>query len=348
MPRHRFVLGLVLVGCGIVVCFDRLPSGQGGAVNGFVRGDATADGEINLTDAVAMLWCHFAVTGCPTCADAADVNDDGLNDITDPIYCLNYLFLEGAQPPAPFEACGPDPTADDLVCESFVPCPPVDADTIPTANGDLVITPVEHASLVLRWNDVTIYADPVGGAAKFAGLPAPDIIFVTHTHSDHLNRATILAVAGEGTVLVVPQAVSQSLAGQGGTAGIEQKLLANGGNAAVAGIEIEAVPMYNARHVKGEGNGYVLSLGGARVYIAGDTEDIPEMRRLEAIDLAFIPMNLPFTMTVEQAASAVLEFKPRVVYPYHYRGQDTRRFKSLVDAESGEVEVRLREWYPTS
>lgn len=346
MQLRRILLGLALVGCGIGVSFNPLTSGQGGAVSQFVRGDANGDGTSNITDAVSMLWCDFLGTGCAACADAADVDDDGQSDITDVVYILNYLFLGGVNPPAPFEACGSDATEDELTCESFSPCPPPDTDTIPTSRGDLVITPIDHASVVLQWDGVTLYMDPVGGAAKFAGLPAPDIIFVTHIHSDHLHRATILGVAGEETVLVLPQTVSQALASQGGVAGVEQKVLANGGTASVAGIEIEAVPMYNARHVKGEGNGYVLDLAGTRVYVAGDTEDIAEMRGLEDIALAFVPMNLPFTMTVEQAASAVLEFKPRVVYPYHYRGQDTARFKSLVDAESQAIEVRLRQWYP--
>ena len=127
-------------------------------------------------------------------------------------------------------------------------------------------------------------------------------------------------------------------------------MLANGETKSVAGVSIEAVPMYNLTadrlkyHNKGRGNGYVVMVGGKRVYISGDTEDIPEMRALKNIDVAFICMNLPYTMTEEQAASAVREFKPKIVYPFHYRGSDVEKFKRLVGEDSG-VEVRLRDWY---
>ena len=129
-------------------------------------------------------------------------------------------------------------------------------------------------------------------------------------------------------------------------------MLSNGETTEIEDLQVEAVPMYNLTdgrlqyHEKGVGNGYVLDLEGTRVYIAGDTEDIPEMRALEQVDLAFVCMNLPYTMTPEQAASAVLEFRPGVVYPYHYRGQDPGVFQTLVEAASQEIEVRLRDWYP--
>ena len=153
-------------------------------------------------------------------------------------------------------------------------------------------------------------------------------------------------------MVVAPKSVSDAIAGAGGAGKAQVRILANGERASVGDIEIEAVAMYNLTadrlryHTKGVGNSYVLGLAGTRVYVSGDTEDIPEMRALESIDLAFICMNLPFTMTPDQAASAVLEFKPRVVYPYHYRGQDTGRFESLVEAGAAGIVVRLRNWYP--
>jgi L-ascorbate metabolism protein UlaG (beta-lactamase superfamily) len=322
---------------------------------GFVRGDADADGERNITDAVYMLGCSFLGTECSACADAADANDDGETNVTDPIYLLNFLFSGGDGPPAPAGSCGPDATADGLDCRSFPPCAPApDPDAVPTGRGDVIVTPIEHATLALRWDSKTIYIDPVGGAGMFSGLPPPDIILVTDIHGDHMHGPTIRAVAVEGTVLVVPAAVSQALAGAGGIGAAEEVVVANGEKATAAGIEIEAVPMYNITqgrlqyHAKGRGNGYVLDLAGTRVYISGDTEDIPEMRVLPDIGLAFLCMNLPYTMTVQQAASAALEFQPRIVYPYHHSGQNPETFRSLVEEGSDAIEVRIRDWYPGS
>lgn len=318
----------------------------------FVRGDADADGGLNITDAVAMLGCSFLGTECPACADAADVNDDGQNNITDPVYLLNFLFLGQAPPPNPHQACGEDPTTDELDCVSFPRCVVTHPDAIATARGDLIVVPIDHASLVLRWDEKAIYVDPVGGAGRFTGLPAPDFIVVTHTHGDHMSAATIRALAVDGTDLLVPQAVATAIASAGGAGKATVRVLRNGEKVEVDGVEIEAVPMYNLtagrlqNHPQGEGNGYVLDLAGTRVYVSGDTEDIPEMRALQNVACAFLCMNLPFTMTPEQAASATIEFKPRVVYPYHYRGQDTARFKMLVEAGTDAVEVRLRNWYP--
>jgi L-ascorbate metabolism protein UlaG (beta-lactamase superfamily) len=187
--------------------------------------------------------------------------------------------------------------------------------------------------------------DPVGGASRFH--TTPNLILVTDIHGDHLNAETLKGLAKEKTQIVVPQAVAEKLPSD-----LKSKLiiLSNGQKQEIQGVTIEAVPMYNLTqdrlkyHSKGRGNGYVVTLGGKRIYISGDTEDIPEMRALKNIDVAFVCMNLPYTMTVEQAASAVKEFKPKIVYPYHYRGSDTEKFKQLVGPDSG-VEVRLRDWY---
>jgi len=225
-------------------------------------------------------------------------------------------------------------------------------DKVATAKGDLLITPIQHATLVLRWDGKTIYVDPVGGAARFDGFPAPDIILLTDVHGDHMDAATVKAVAKEKTIVVAPKAVAEGLRKADDSLGkLETKVLAAGEKATVGSVKVEAVFAYNTTeerkkfHEKGRGNGYILDLSGTRIYISGDTEDIPEMRKLQRIDVAFLCMNLPYTMTVEQAASATLEFRPKIVYPYHSRGSDTKKFQSLVEAGSKGIEVRLRDWY---
>ncbi|MDH5596641.1 MAG: MBL fold metallo-hydrolase [Candidatus Peregrinibacteria bacterium] len=217
---------------------------------------------------------------------------------------------------------------------------------------NLQINPISHATAVLEWDGAVIYSDPTGGAEAFAGQPSPDIAFVTDVHGDHLNTETLEAVLGDETILVVPQAVQemlpQDLKG-------ELVVLANGESTVQKGFSITAIPMYNlpesedSRHVKGRGNGYVIEKDGFRLYFSGDTAGIPEMRSLEDIDIAFVCMNLPYTMDVEEAAEAVLEFKPAKVYPYHYRGQDglsdVARFKELVNAGDSDIEVVQLDWY---
>ncbi|MCZ6792239.1 MAG: MBL fold metallo-hydrolase [Planctomycetota bacterium] len=229
-------------------------------------------------------------------------------------------------------------------------------DTVKTSRGDLEIHPLNHATFAMKWNGKSIYVDPVGSKERFRGLPAPDLILITDVHGDHLNPAVVRSVRKDSTVIVAPAAVAQQLEKAGVDAKSIQRL-ANGEKREVLGVKVKAIPMYNLTaerkrfHTKGRGNGYVLDFGGTRVYISGDTEDVPEMRALEKIDVAFICMNLPFTMTAERAASAVLEFRPRVVYPYHYRGrgeggtQDPKKFESLVGAKSKKIDVRLRDWY---
>jgi L-ascorbate metabolism protein UlaG (beta-lactamase superfamily) len=228
-------------------------------------------------------------------------------------------------------------------------------DTIALNKGSLIVQPINHASVVLTAKGKTIYVDPVGGAAKYQGLAAPDIILITDIHGDHFDPATLDAIKTAGTVLVVPQAVADKLPAADKTAGLV--ILANGSHTDQGGIGIAAIPMYNLpasttdpRHPKGRGNGYVLSVGGKKIYLSGDTQGIPEMRALTGIDVAFVCMNLPYTMDINEAADAVLAFKPKIVYPYHYRGQnglsDVNAFKSLVQAGNKNIEVRLRNWYP--
>ncbi len=227
------------------------------------------------------------------------------------------------------------------------PEPTISGDPLPTSKGTLMIHPSNHATFVMQWGGRMLYVDPVGGAARFEGLPPPDVIFVTDIHGDHLNADTLTSIVQAQTMIVAPQAVRDAMPA---SLHAVTQVLANGETLTVSDIAVEAIPMYNLTaerlqyHTKGRGNGYVLGIGGKRVYIAGDTEDIPEMRQLRDIDVAFIPMNLPFTMTVQQAADAVREFKPKVVYPYHSRGSDLDEFTRLVGTDVG-VEVRVRQWY---
>jgi L-ascorbate metabolism protein UlaG (beta-lactamase superfamily) len=227
-------------------------------------------------------------------------------------------------------------------------------DHIPTDDGALVIHPIGHATFVMGWKDTVIYVDPVGGAAAFEGLPKPNLILITDIHGDHLNADTVQAVRTDTTAIIAPAAVAEKLPEALRNA---TTVLANGKRTEAAGVGVEAIPMYNLTkermrfHTKGRGNGYVVALGGKRVYISGDTEDIPEMRKLENIDAAFVCMNLPYTMTVERAADAVLEFKPKIVYPYHFRGQggfsDVKKFEQLV-GKNDMIQVRQLQWYAQS
>ena len=226
------------------------------------------------------------------------------------------------------------------------------ADVEKVRGGDLTIQPITHATLVLSYQKKNIYVDPTGGADAFKGLAAPDMILVTDIHGDHFDPKTIQAINTAKATLVVPQAVADKLPAEAD----KQKvvILKNGDTKMLEGISITAIPMYNlpeapdAFHTKGRGNGYVLNIGGKNIYISGDTEDIPEMRSLKNIDIAFVCMNLPYTMDVNQAAQGVLAFKPKVVYPYHYRGQDVNTFKTLVNAGDPNIDVRLRNWYPAA
>ena len=221
-------------------------------------------------------------------------------------------------------------------------------DEIKTDKGALSIQPVQHGSLVLTWNNKIIYVDPYGGAKSFEGIAPPDMILITDIHGDHMSIETLKGIETSKATMIVPKAVADQLPEE-----FKKQLIIinNGEKKKQLGIEIEAIPMYNlpetadSRHPKGRGNGYVLNIGGKRVYICGDTEDIPEMRALKNIDIAFICMNGP-TMDINQAASAVLEFKPKIVYPFHYRESDTEAFKKLVQKGNAAIDVRLRNWYP--
>jgi L-ascorbate metabolism protein UlaG (beta-lactamase superfamily) len=223
---------------------------------------------------------------------------------------------------------------------------------IQTDNGPVKLSPIQHATMVIEWNGLTIYVDPYGGAERFEKFTDADYILITDIHGDHLNNSTLAALNTANSTLIVPNAVAEKLIG------IESKevmVINNGETLTEPLFTIRAIPMYNlpvsddARHTKGRGNGYILNLGGKNLYISGDTEAIPEMRALKNIDIAFVCMNLPYTMDINQAAEGVLAFKPKMVIPYHYRGQgglaDTEEFKNLVNSQDDNIEVLLLNWY---
>jgi L-ascorbate metabolism protein UlaG (beta-lactamase superfamily) len=222
------------------------------------------------------------------------------------------------------------------------------SDTIPAEGGDIVITPIAHASVQLSFGGKLIYVDPAQG--DYAGKPQGDLILITDIHGDHLAPDKITQLRKAGAPVVAPAAVADQV----GDTIPDITRIANGETKTVAGISIEAIPMYNLErgpepgqlfHTKGRGNGYILTLGGKRIYFSGDTECTPEMRALQNIDVAFMTMNLPYTMPPSEAAECVKAFKPAIVYPYHFRGSELSEFSSALAGESG-IEVRIRKWYP--
>jgi L-ascorbate metabolism protein UlaG (beta-lactamase superfamily) len=225
----------------------------------------------------------------------------------------------------------------------------VTGDHLATGEGEVIFHPINHATLVMSWNGKMIYNDPVGAATLFQGLPRADLILISHEHSDHFSVSTLNAVTNANTVIVAPQAVYNSLST---TLKSLTRVMTNGTTTNIMGLGLAAVPAYNltsSYHPKGVGNGYVLTIGGKRIYLSGDTEDIPEMRALQGIDVAFVCINVPFTMPADKARSAVREFRPQIVYPYHYRNSDNSypnlsTFKQQVGTDLG-IEVRFRKWY---
>jgi L-ascorbate metabolism protein UlaG (beta-lactamase superfamily) len=221
-------------------------------------------------------------------------------------------------------------------------------DIIQTNSGNLQITPINHASVELEWNGKTIYVDPTS-QGNYTGLPKADLILITDIHGDHMDPKELTQLKKEGTIIIAPEAVAKTVT--------EAEVLANGQSNRVnlggGSIEVQAIPMYNLTrgpkpgtlyHPKGRGDGYILTIGGKRVYFSGDTECTPEMKALKNIDVAFLCMNLPYTMTPAEAAECVKIFRPKIVYPYHYRGQNPQEFADALKGEKG-IEVRLRNWY---
>ena len=221
-------------------------------------------------------------------------------------------------------------------------------DIVPTNAGNLQVTPIYHATVELEWKGETIYVDPTS-TGNYAGLPKADLILITDIHGDHMDPKELEQLKKEGTIVIAPEAVAKTVT--------EAEVLANGQSKRInlggASIEVQAVPMYNLTrgpkpgtlyHPKGRGDGYILTIGGKRIYFSGDTECTPEMKALKNIDVAFLCMNLPYTMTPMEAAECVKVFRPKIVYPYHYRGQNPQEFADALKGEKG-IEVRLRNWY---
>ena len=218
----------------------------------------------------------------------------------------------------------------------------LESDIIKTSAGDLKITFIGHGSLVLAFGGRVIHIDPVSQEADYTKLPKADLILVTHQHGDHFDAKVLDILRTEKTQLILTEICAQQVKG-----GMVMK---NGEIKSIGGLKIEAAPAYNLVHMrsegkpfhpKGEGNGYVITFGDKRVYVAGDTENIPEMKKLEKIDVAFLPMNLPYTMTPEMVADGAKAFKPRVLYPYHFGETDTSKLLGLLK-DSKEIEVRIR------
>jgi len=217
-----------------------------------------------------------------------------------------------------------------------------ETDNITTSGGDLKITFIGHASLIFAFDGKIIHVDPDGELADYSTLPKADIILITHEHSDHFDLSAIKILRTNQTKLILTETCARKISG-----GIVMK---NGDVQIIQGIKYEAIPAYNMIHKrdngqlfhpKGPGNGYILTFGDKRVYVAGDAENIPEMKTLQGIDVAFLPMNLPYTMTPEMVADAAKSFRPKILYPYHYGDTDTSKLLALLKDEQ-EIEVRIR------
>jgi len=215
-------------------------------------------------------------------------------------------------------------------------------DIITTAKGSLEVTFIGHGSMMFTYKGIVIQVDPFSRLADYASFPKANLILITHEHRDHLDAGALAAVRSNRTILILTETCATKISG--GT------VMKNGDVETVGGLTIEAIPAYNLVHMRGEGvsyhpkgigNGYVITFGDKRVYVAGDTENIPEMKNLKNIDYAFLPMNLPYTMTPEMVADAAKAFKPKVLFPYHFGDTDTTQLVELMK-DMPEVEVRVR------
>ncbi len=210
-------------------------------------------------------------------------------------------------------------------------------DIIETSEGDLEITFIAHGTLMFEFKEKIIHVDPVGQYADYTTMPKADIIMITHEHGDHLDPEVVDILRTDQTDIILTAICAER---------IEGNIVMNNGNVqTVQDLKIEAVPAYNLEqgfHPKGNGNGYVVTFGDKKIYIAGDTENIPEMKELSDIDIAFLPMNLPFTMSPQQVADAALSFKPKILYPYHYGNTDPSELVDLLQNVQ-DIEVRIRQ-----
>lgn len=215
-------------------------------------------------------------------------------------------------------------------------------DRLAGPSGEVEITFLGHGSLILSSGGTVVHVDPYSKVADYAALPKADVVLITHEHQDHLDAAALQAIRTEKTRVVASAAVAAQVAGA--------TALENGARLTLGTIGVEAVPAYNIKHErspgvpfhpKGRGNGYVVTMAGLRVYVAGDTENVPEMKSLAGVDVAFLPMNLPYTMTPEMAADAARMVNPKILYPYHFGETDTARLVELLKDRPG-IEVRIR------
>lgn len=241
----------------------------------------------------------------------------------------NYMFLFALS-----IMCVPGQAGAQQVCQK---------DMITTSGGDLEISFIAHGTLMFAFDGKIIHVDPVGRYADYKRFPKADIILITHDHGDHLDGEVLKILSKENTDLVLTKACADKI-GKG-------VVMGNGDSKVVQGLKVEAVPAYNLIHMsskgvpyhpKGRGNGYVVSFGDKRVYVAGDTENIPEMKELNNIDIAFLPMNLPYTMTPEMVADAAKTIRPSILYPYHYGDTDTSKLVRLLEDQK-DIEVRIRD-----
>jgi len=219
---------------------------------------------------------------------------------------------------------------------------PFETDVFPSRQGEIRITFIGHGTLLFEFAGKVIHVDPVSAYADYQTLAKADVILITHEHGDHLDPATVLLLRKPGTEVVVSQACAGKIP--------DSIVMTNGERRKAREFEVEAVPAYNVVnrrpdgspfHPKGRGNGYVIGFGDKRIYVAGDTENIPEMASLRNIDVAFLPMNLPYTMTPEMVAEAARSFRPKILYPYHFGETDLKKLSALLAGEPG-IEVRFR------
>lgn len=221
-----------------------------------------------------------------------------------------------------------------------------DKDVIKTKQGELKIVFIGHGTLMFTFNEMVIHIDPFSHMADYSALPKGDLILITHHHGDHLDPKALDQIKQKKTIVIATQKCTEKIEGC--------IVMGNGETKTASGLKIEAVPAYNILHkrkngepyhVKGEGNGYIITFGDKRVYVAGDTENIPEMKALKDIDVAFLPMNLPYTMTPEMVADAARDFKPAILYPYHYGDTNTKHLVELLKDDKG-IDVRIKNIYP--
>ena len=229
-----------------------------------------------------------------------------------------------------------------LYCSTMLFAQDFEKDVIQTSKGDLEITFIGHGTLLFKFDNKIIHVDPVSREADYSKMPKADLVLITHEHGDHLDSEAINLIKKESTKIFLTNICKEKLG--------EGEVIANGKKKMFEGILIKVVPAYNIKnkrnngtpyHPNGDGNGYILTFADKSVYVAGDTENTPEMKKLKNIDIAFLPMNLPYTMTPEMVADAAKAFKPTVIYPYHYGKTDPEKLVELLETEKN-IEVRIR------